>query len=272
MEVGVVALFFTVAFSHTIIYVRATVGVPQASRAIIQKSLYSAVVRDFLRKEMSKTITEKDMPGRGKVVKFESSYQIVLKQVFNYMHHYPVVYEKERNPTQFEIPIGQQIAKFKLSNTLLKAIREEKETNKQAIREGEGVEHDLSNLQKTVKFLSDPTLELPLKKTIIPAFLKALEARLSEQPNFEELLQKLDLSGTVTSEERETVLREAIELFSAIAIKRPALEGLNPPDWLQETRQAIVSTMQEVRDQQSKEIAAEEETKLKYELDRQSVV
>ena len=266
MEVGVVALFFTVAFSHTIIYVRATVGVPQASRAIIQKSLYSAVVRDFLRKEMSKTITEKDMPGRGKVVKFESSYQIVLKQVFNYMHHYPVVYEKERNPTQFEIPIGQQIAKFKLSDTLLKAIREEKETNKQAIREGEGVEHDLSNLQKTVKFLSDPTLELPLKETIIPAFLKALEARLSEQPNFEELLQKLDLSGTVTSEERKTVLREAIELFSAIAIKRPALEGLNPPDWLQETRQAIVSTMQEVRDQQSKEIAAEEETKLKYEF------
>ena len=260
MEVGVVALFFTVAFSYTTIYVRATVGIPQALRAIVQKSLDRAVVRDFLRKGMPKTIIETDIPGRGKVVKFGSSDQIVLKQAFNYLRFYPVLYEKEQNPTQFEIPMGQQIAKFKLTN------RPHGTFLLEAIREGEGVERDLSNLQKTVKFLSDPTLKHPLKETIRRAFLNALEARLSEQPDFRKVLQRHDPSGTVTSQEREKVFRAGIELFSAIAIKRPTLEGLNPPDWLQETRQAIVSTMQEVKDQQSKEIAAQEETKLKYEF------
>ena len=258
MEVAVVALFFTVAFSYTIIYVRATVGVPQALRAVVQKSMDRAVVRDFLRKGMP--ITETHIPGRGKVFKFGSSDQIVLKQAFNHLHFYPVVYEKEQNPTQFEIPIGQKIATFKLTN------RPHGPFSLKVIREGNGVEHDLSNLQETVEFLSDPTLPLPLRKTLIRAFLTALEAPLSKQPDFKKVLQELDPSGTVTSQEREKVFRAGIELFSAIAIKRPTLEGLNLPDWLQETNQDIVSTMQEVTIQQSKEIAAQKETKLKYEL------
>jgi len=224
MEVGVVALFFTVAFSYTIIYVRATVGIPQALRAIVQKSLDRAVVRDFLRKGMPKTMTETDIPGRGKVVKFGSSDQTVLKQAFNYLHFYSVLYEKEQNPTQFEIPIGQEIAKFKLTN------RPHGPFLLEGIREGDGVEHDLSNLQETVKFLSDPPLKLPLRKTLIRAFLTALKAPLSKQPDFKRVLQELDPSGTVTSQEREKVFRAGIELFSAIAIKRPTLEGLNLSD------------------------------------------
>lgn len=121
-----VALFYSAAFFFTnaIICARATVGGPQANmdpkRVMVQKALDRAVVRHFVRKGYKelktaspKTITETDRPGRGKLVKFESSDQISLKQAFNFMRYYPVLYEQETEyATEFEIPIGEQIEKI----------------------------------------------------------------------------------------------------------------------------------------------------------------
>ena len=108
MGVGSVALFYSAAFFFTnaIICARAAVGRPQASmdpnRVKVQKALDKAVVTHFLRKGYKelktvspKIITETDRPGRGKLVKFEPTDQMTLKQAINFMRLYPVVYEQE---------------------------------------------------------------------------------------------------------------------------------------------------------------------------------
>ena len=272
MGIGVVALFFSAAFFFTsaIICARATVGGPQADmRVMVQKALDRAVVRHFVRKGYKelktaspKTITETDRPGRGKLVKFESSDQISLKQAFNFMGYYPVLYEQETEyATEFEIPIGEQIEKFKLKN------KQDGTFSLEVISEGGSVEVDLSNLQETVKFLSDTTSKHPFViETITDAFLKSLDERLSSQPDFKTELQNRDPEGTVTPREMEKTFQAGRQLLAAIAIKRLTLEELNPPEWLQNTNEGIGSKMQQVREKQSNEIADEEETKLKFEF------
>ena len=59
----------------------------------------------------------------------------------------------------------------------------------------------------------------PLKKTIREAFLKALDTRLSSQPDF----KSRDPRGTGTAQEMETAFRAATDLLVAIAIKRSLL-------------------------------------------------
>lgn len=266
------ALFYSAAFFFTnaIICARAAVGRPQASmdpnRVKVQKALDKAVVRHFLRKGYKelktvspKIITETDRPGRGKLVKFEPTDQMTLKQAINFMRLYPVVYEQEPYPTEFEMPIGEQIEKFKLTN------KPDGTFSLEAVREGGIVEVDTSYLQKAVEILSDPKLKLPLKETIRDAFLNALDERLSSQPDFKIELQTRDPKGTVTSKEREKAFRAGRELLVAIAMKRSTLEG-NLPEWLQKIKEDISSKMQEVREKQNNEIANEEETKLKFEF------
>lgn len=84
---------------------------------------------------------------------------------------------------------------------------------------------DLCNLQETVKILSDPKLKDPLRKTIREAFLKALDARISSQPDFKTELQSRDPRGTGTAQEMVTAFRAATDLLVAIAIKRSLLAG-----------------------------------------------
>lgn len=240
-----VALFFSAAFFFTsaIICARATVGGPQANmRVMVQKALDRAVVRHFVRKGYKelktaspKTIAETDRPGRGKLVKFESSDQISLKQAFNFMGYYPVLYEQETEyATEFEIPIGEQIEKFKLKN------KQDGTFSLEVISEGGSVEVDLSNLQETVKFLSDTTSKHPFViETITDAFLKALDERLSSQPDFKTELQNRDPEGTVTPREMEKAFQAGRQLLAAIAIKRLTLEELNPPEWLQKINEGI---------------------------------
>ena len=272
MGVGVVALFFSAAFFFTnvIICARATVGGPQANmdpkRLMVQKALDRAVVRHFVRKVYKELttvspqiITETVKPGRGKVVKFEPTNQMTLKEAINFMRLHPVVYEQEEYLTEFEMPIGEQEEKFKLTS------KPDGTFSLEAVREGRIVEVDSSYLQKAVEILSDPKLKLPLKETIRDALLKALDERLSEQPDFKTELQTRDPEGTVTSKEMEEAFRAGRELLVAIAMKRFVLEG-NLPEWLQKTNEVIGSKMQEVREKQSNEIAEEEETKLKFEF------
>ena len=251
MGFGVVALFFLAAFllSNIIICTRGTLGGSQEAevnpdRALVQKFLDRAVAGDYVRRGFSelklktslpKPVTETEKSGRGKLVKFGSSEEISLKQAFNFMNFYPFLYKQEQYPTEFEIPIGKQIAKFQLTKK----------------PDGTFSLVDLSHLQETVKFLSNPELKQPLKETIREALLKALDERLSSQPDFKTELQSRDPSGTVTPQEMEMAFRAGRDLLVAIALKELSFEGPDDPEWLQVTYKDIDSRMQEVRDKQS---------------------
>ena len=86
------------------------------------------------------------------------------------MHFYPILYEREQKPAEFEIPTGKKIEKFdltKANGTLLL----------EALQEGGSVEVDKSYLQEAVEFLSDPKLRHPLKETINETVVSALDER-----------------------------------------------------------------------------------------------
>ena len=75
------------------------------------------------------------------------------------MHFYPILFEQEQQPAEFEIPTGKKIEKFDLTKVNGTLVLE-------ALHEGGSVEVDKSYLQEAVEFLSDPKLRHPLKETI----------------------------------------------------------------------------------------------------------
>lgn len=75
------------------------------------------------------------------------------------MHFYPILFEQEQQPAEFEILTGKQIEKFDLTKVNGTLVLE-------ALHEGGSVEVDKSYLQEAVEFLSDPKLRHPLKETI----------------------------------------------------------------------------------------------------------
>ena len=209
--------------------------VPDPDRQTIQDALDRELVRrgiqklwDGLKNTSPKVVTETDIPGKGKRVKFAKSKSISLGEAFQFMQFYPLIYGEENEPTEFDLPIAGEIQKFKLANEKggtfsLKAIRKD------------GREVDLSDLQGAVDELSDPNLKDALRNTIETVSKTLLEKKLNEQPDFIEELTKKDKTGTITTQERDDAFRATIDFFAGSSIKRNQLAGLNPSDWLKTT-------------------------------------
>ena len=240
-------------------------------RDVVQEALDRAVVEekvreswDQLKQDPPKAVTETDIPGGGKRVTFEKTGEISLKEAFQFMQFYPLLYGEETTPTEFHVPIGSEDQKFKLTSQAdgtfsLHAIRTDEAT-------GREVEVDLSNLQDAVNVLSDANLKDPLRDTIKDVYTEALDAKLDDQPNFNSALQENDKTGTVPTQERDNAFRAANDVLVGSSVKRNTLAGLSPSDWLQKTNTDIVSKMDEVGEKLSQEIAAEKGTKLKFEF------
>lgn len=240
--------------------------VPDPDRQTIQDALDRELVRrgiqklwDGLKNTSPKVVTETEIPGKGKRVKFAKSKSISLGEAFQFMQFYPLIYGEEKEPTEFDLPIAGEIQKFKLANEKggtfsLKAIRKD------------GREVDLSDLQGAVDELSDPNLKDALRNTIETVSKTLLEKKLNEQPDFIEELTKQDKTGTITTQERDDAFRATIDFFAGSSIKRNQLAGLNPSDWLKTTNKALRETMEVLKKELSKKISNVHETKLKFEF------
>ena len=240
--------------------------VPDPDRQTIQDALDRELVRrgiqklwDGLKNTSPKVVTETDIPGRGKRVKFAKSKSISLGEAFQFMQFYPLIYGEENEPTEFDLPIAGEIQKFKLANEKggtfsLKAIRKD------------GREVDLSDLQGAVGELSDPNLKDALRNTIETVSKTLLETGLNKQPDFIKELRKQDKTGTITTKERDDAFRATIDFLAGSSIKRNQLAGLNPSDWLKTTNKALRERMEVLKKELSKKISNVHETKLKFEF------
>ena len=200
-------------------------------RDVVQKALDRAVVEEKVRKSWDqlkegppKAVTEKNTPGGGKLVTFEKTGKITLKEAFQFMQFYPLLYGEEKKPTEFHVPIGGEDQKFKLTSQTdgtfsLHAVRTDEATGKE-------VEVDLSNLQDPVNVLSDANLKDPLRDTIKDKYPEALDAKLNNQPDFKSTLQKNDKTGTVSTQERDKAFRAASDVLVGSSIQRNTLAGL----------------------------------------------
>ena len=240
--------------------------VANRDRKTVQEALDKEVVGkkvriswDQLKTVSPKAVTETAVPGAGKLVTFEKTGGISLKEAFQFMQFYPILYGEETHPTEFHVPIGKKIHKFKLSSKTdgtfsLKAIRTD------------GTEVDLSNLQTAVNVLSDSNLKAPLRDTVKEVSLQALDAKLNNQPDFESTLTLKDTAKTVTTKERDDAFSASIDVLAGTSIQKNKLTGLNPSGWLQTTNGDIGTKMEEVRDNLSNEIATAGDTQLTLEF------
>lgn len=247
---------------------RSVVGL--TDEQMVQKHLDIAVVQekvkrswDQLKTGPTKTVTETTTKTGGKKVTFEKTNAITLKEAFQFMQFYPLLYGDEKSSTEFRVPIGSDYYTFKLAN------KRDGTFSLKAVRSGKDMgEVDLSNLQDPVTTLSDSKLKEALRKTVQDVSLQALDANLNSQPDFNEKLGEKDKKKEVTSNERDEAFRAARDIMVGTAIQKNKLAGLTkaPSDWLKTTSGKIGSKMEKVREQLRNEIAAEEETKLKFEL------
>ena len=161
MGVGVVNLFFLAAFvflnrapdtsghqistlqenplagvfedvSHKV--VERAVANPKTDIEIVQEYLDRKVVEEKVRETWGqlmtstpKAVTETNTRD-GKRVTFKNTGQLSLKEAFQYMQFYPLLYGEETKPTEFRVPIGADEQRFKLANEAggtfsLKAVR-----------------------------------------------------------------------------------------------------------------------------------------------------
>ena len=148
-------------------------------------------------------------------VKFESSGGITLKEVFQFMQFYPVLYGEESRPTLFEIPIGGEFQKFKLQNkvdrtfSLTQVATDSKETN-----------IDNSRLNTAVTELSDPMLDSKLTDTLKEEMVTAADSKLKDQPDFEEELKTRDPNSEVSTGDKEKAFLAAVDVMTCLVYSR----------------------------------------------------
>jgi len=294
MGVGVVNLFFLAAFvflnraadtsghqistlqenplagvfedvSHKV--VERAVANPKTDIEIVQEYLDRKVVEEKVRETWGQLMTStpravtETNTRAGKRVTFENTGQLSLKEAFQYMQFYPLLYGEETKPTEFRVPIGDDEQRFKLANEAGGTF------SLKAVRSG-GREVDLSNLQGASDTLSDPNLKNPLRNTIPDWSSQALDAKLNNQPDFDVVLQTHDTTGTVSQSEQDEAFRATRDVLVGTAVQKNTLAGLNPSpaNWLQTTNGDIDTKMKGVDEELSQAIADEGETKLKFEL------
>ena len=194
-------------------------------------------------------------------VKFEKSGMVTLKEAFQFMKFYPVLYGSESRPTIYEIPIGSQFQTFKLRNKvggtffLTRVATDGTETNL-----------DNSRLNTAVTDLSDPMLDDRLRDTLKEVMVEAADNRLNDQPDFKEVLQSKDPNDEVPTGNRDEIFRAAIDVMATSFVLGKDLSGSSPAMWLQDVKTSFDEDITEVETDLSTEIKTNVDTKLNFEV------
>ena len=245
--------------------------VPVAQRQEIQRALDAAIVKDYIQKQWQTSIDNGEITQRdqttggeiGKHVRFETTGNLRLKDAFSFMQYYPLLFGDETHPTYFDVPIGSDYQRFRLTNSA---------GNQFSI----GAEHvtaggvsqfeDLSDLSAPIRTLSDSNTKDPLRTTLEDVTIRALDATVGNQPNFEQILTTNDPQNTVTAQERDRAFRAAKDVLAGSSILRRDLTGLNPATWLANVKTNIDQTMDGVARQLTNNVREEGNTKLNFEV------
>ena len=235
----------------------------------IQVELDKAVVADKLREKWNNLISGRPKAvsettvgnAKEKHVKFERVGKLSLKEAFHFMQYYPLLYPEETKPTTFEIPIGKDYQNFELKN---KRDRTFELSAEHTSTGGMKTKVDLSNIGTTVAALADSKLKLTTRNTLQRVSIEALDAKLNRQPDFHNELTAKDKTISVT--EKIKAVRATTDFLVASSVLRKDLKGLKPATWLQTVKTDLDTKMGKIKEDLSKEIAAEGKTKLQYEI------
>ena len=194
-------------------------------------------------------------------VKFERSGKTTLREAFQFMKFYPVLFGEESRPTTFEIPVGSKTSKFKLQNKADGTF-----SLTQVATDGKETTLDDSRLNTAVTELSDPMLAARLRDTFKEVMVQAADSRLDNQPDFEEKLRSRDPNKEVSTGDRDETFRAAVEVMTASFVQGKDLSGSSPAMWLQDVETSIVEDITEMETDLSTQIKENSKTKLNFEL------
>ena len=211
-----------------------------ANRAEIQRALDAAIVKDYIQRKFQTYIDEGKITKRvqraggerGKHFKFQTTSDLRLKEVFHLMQFYPLLFGGETSPTYFDVPIGADFQRFRLEN---------RPRGKFSIsaKHGDGRYVDLSDLSTQVTELRDSNTELPLRTTLQQDTVRALDATLASQPNFEQTLTRNDPQNTVSSQTRDDAFQAAKDILAGSSVLGKDISSLNPASWLTDVKTEI---------------------------------
>ena len=271
-----------VSFGHTVqnahpLYHGAVNNAHQALRRTvttvdeIQRNLDIAIVKDYVQRKWQESISKGEIKETvqttggeiGKHVRFETVGDIRLKEAFHFMQYYPLLSGGETNPTYFEVPIGTEYQKFKLTN---KAGGKFSISAEHTTSGGLSNYVDLSDLSSAVGALDDSKLKLPLRTTLEEVTIGSLDEKLASQPDLQQKLTTHDSGNTVTNQERDEAFQAAKDVLADSSVLRKDLTGLNPATWLVDVKTNVDQRMDGVARDLSKNLASEEKTKLKFEF------
>ena len=245
--------------------------VPTAQRQEIQRALDAAIVKDYIQKQWQRSIGNGEITQRdqttgsetGKHVRFETAGNLRLKDAFSFMQYYPLLYGDETHPSYFEVPIGSGYQRFRLTNRAGNQFSIDAE---RTIAGGASQFEDLSDLSAPIRTLSDSNTKEPLRTTLEHVTIRALDATLGSQPNFEEALTTNDPQNTVTAQEKERAFKAAKDVLAGASILRRDFTGLDPATWLTNVETNIDRRMDGVARQLTNNLREEGNTKLNFEV------
>ena len=233
-------------------------------RNLVQEALDRELVKQQIR---IKWITFTETHGTVEIdtsvqrVKFERSGEITLKEAFQFMTFYPVLYGEESRPTIFEISIGSQLEKFKLQNKMDGAF-----TLTQVATDGTETNLDDSRLNTAVTDLSDPMLDARLQDTLKEVMVIAADSNLNDQPDFEGVLESKNPSDEASTRDRDETFRAAVDVVANSYVLEKDLSGSSPAMWLQDVKTSIDEDIAEMQRDLSTDIKENVKTKLNFEI------
>ena len=228
-------------------------------RSLVQEALDQELVKHQIR---IKWITFTETPGTVEIdtsvprVKFERSGEITLKEAFQFMTFYPVLYGEESRPT-----IGSQFEKFKLQTKMDGTF-----TLTQVATDGTETNLDDYRLNTAVTDLSDPMLDARLRDTLKEVIVIAADSNLNDQPDFEGVLESKDPSDEVSTRDRDETFRAAVDVMATTFVLEKDLSGSSPAMWLQDVKTRIDENIAEMERDLSTDIKENVKTKLNFEI------
>ena len=242
-----------------------------ADREEIQRALDRAIVKNYVERKWTQSIRDGEITEtiqrtgaeEGKHVRFEKVGDLRLKEVFNFMQYYPLLYGGETKPTYFDVPIGSEYQKFKVTH---RAGGKFSISAEHTIPGGVNQFVDLSDLSTTVRALDDANVKPALRTALQEATIQALDEKVASQPDFNQKLTANDPLNTVTDQEREQAFQAAKDVLAGSSTLRKDLSSLNPASWLTSVKADIDQRMDGLARDFSQDLESERNTKLKFEF------
>ena len=233
----------------------------------VQKYLLRAVVQSKIRKKWQKLtkggfITE-ELTTDNKMVTFAQKNHMAVKDVFQYLQYFPLLYEDVTAPITFQIPVDGEMMKVRMEHGT--GVNEGKFTAKHIYTDstGQQQEKDLSTLHNPLgAFSTSEDLQNVIQKTLEDTMLKIFDNKLDDVGKFSKKLEENKGNVEIAEAQKEEAFREGFTVMATSALS----DFESNVAWLANLQSNLRQKSDQLDERLKSEIHRDDETLVKYEL------